>query len=44
MFSHSFLLHFTSLEHLQPSRSSKARRVTVNQDDNVLVCMPSAND
>lgn len=21
----------------------KARRVTVNQDDNVLVCMPSAN-
>lgn len=43
MFSHSFLLHFTSLDHLQPSCSSKARRITVNQDDNVLVCMPSAN-
>lgn len=38
-----FLLHFTSLQHLQPSYPSKARRVTVNQDDNVLVCMPSAN-
>lgn len=37
------LPRFASLQLLQPSYPSKARGVTVNQDDNVLVCMPSAN-